>query len=134
MQQDARRDVQALQDQWAALDLNPCLPEREQGKSPALPTPVPKADSMVLPGNAVLSFQCNFHFGNATFTLTDYTPDLASHFAPLLSGLPAADTKKSKTRITLFKDADEYVISCNRVELERTCLELVADLAQSGKQ
>lgn len=124
--QVARRDIAAQLNQWAVLGLNPCLAEPEQERPSAPAVQPPRPDNKLFPGDTPYSLQHNFHFGSADITLTDYTSDLASHFAPLLSGLPALDTKKSTTQIILFKDADKYVISCNRIELERTRLELVA--------
>ncbi len=122
----ARSDIVEQLNQWAVLGLNPRPAEQKKDRQPVAAAEPIKLDTIRFAQNAQYSLQYSFHFGSAVITLTDYTSDLAVHFGLLLSGLPATEIKESNSQITLFKDANEYVISCNGVELERTGFELAA--------
>ncbi len=126
--EDAERDVHSVLDQWSEYSLEPNQPNKET-KHLATPTSSMRGASpgnKMLPANAQIFFQGNYYYGQSSFTLTDYTPDLEPYLSPLLASLQAADEENPKNRIAIFKDSNEYVVFSENIELERTPIQLVA--------
>jgi hypothetical protein len=126
--EDAERDVHAVLDQWSEYSLEPSQPNKET-KHLATPTSSMRGMSpgnKMLPANAQINFQGNYYYGQSSFTLTDYTPDLEPYFSPLLTTLKTADKENPKNKIAIFKDSNEYVVLSENIELERTSNQLVA--------
>jgi hypothetical protein len=126
--EDAERDVHAVLDQWSEYSLEPKQSNKET-KHLATPTASTRGaspDNKMLPTDAQISFQGNYYYGQSSFTITDYTPDLEPYLSPLLASLQAADGKNSRNRIAIFKDSNEYVVFSENIELERSRNQLVA--------
>lgn len=122
---ETEHDVCHTLDQWASQNLDPT-----QAKTTAavqtLPCNKKQTSHNTFPVDMPISLQHCFLFGTSSFSLVDYTPDLHTHFVPLFSNLPTIDQKDCENTIELIKEGDEYIIFANRMELERTPLELVA--------
>lgn len=123
--EDITRDVHTTLDLWTKHGLYPAQSEKGEQAHSAKLSPNNAITKLWLPKGDQVTLQLDFQFGQSTFTLLDYTPDLANHFQPLLASLPVAEQKKTKNLIELYNDGNEYVTSCNQVELERTTDDLI---------
>ncbi len=104
--EETERDVQTTLDQWDEQGLDPARPDKGSAGETSPPLPTAAIDSMALSVDVPISLQLHYHFGQSTFTLNDYTPDLGAHIQPLLASLATADRKNTENRIELFKDGE----------------------------
>lgn len=113
--------------EWAGLDPR----QTEPGNDNSTLTsggPEKAAVPYLQPADDEITYQGHYYFGDTCFTLTDYTSEFTSHFEPLLSSLAAEnviDGHTSGDRIDISKNGNEFIISCNGVELERATNELI---------
>ena len=120
--EEIEQDVTATLEQWHSKELEPAV---QNTQAEAFSPPPPDAVLHSLPADRQPAFQQNFSYGQNSFSLTVYPPELRSSFAPLLNNL-APLTSQADIHINVLKDKDEYIITKGQLELERTLNENIA--------